>query len=104
MYFVAGVDYVPVSINLNFSEAMWYHNIELITIEDTMFEGNEAICLRIISLIEPCPNSVVIGEDTRVLVLDDDSKIAIHISLILYGYRYVCLIWYSSSIHITLQY
>ena len=76
MYFVAGVDYVPVSINLNFSEAIWYHDIELITIVDTMLEGIEEICLRIISLIESCPNSVVIDEDALVLVLEPHSKIA----------------------------
>lgn len=81
MYFVAWLDYLPVSINLNFYETVGSYLIELITIEDAMFEGNETICLRIISLMEPCPNSIVIGEDTRVLVLDDDSKIATYIFL-----------------------
>ena len=60
---------------------MQAHDIEIVTIEDDVFEsqGNaEHICLRMTNLTEPCPNSVIIGDDTVVLITEDDCKIAMY--------------------------
>ena len=48
------------------------------TREDTTFEGDERICLRITNLIEPCPGSVIIGDDTTVTITDDDCMLAVY--------------------------
>ena len=85
MCFIAGVDYEPVNARLTFSESMRAHNIEIVTIEDDVFEseGNaEHICLRMVNLTEPCPNSVTIGPDEEVLIAEDDRKISYFIILL----------------------
>ena len=86
MYFIAGVDYEPVNTRITFSESVRAHNIEIVTIDDDVFEseGNaERICLRIINLTEPCPNSVNIGPDGEVLITEDDRKISMYFIILL---------------------
>ena len=48
------------------------------TREDSMFEGDERICLRITNLTEPCPGSVIIGNDTIVTITEDDRMFAVY--------------------------
>ena len=79
MYLIAGVDYEPVNVNLTFTSRLSTRTqfVDITTIDDDMFEGRtERICLRIIKLTEPCPNSVIIGNDTVVLIAEDDRKLA----------------------------
>ena len=86
VYFIAGVDYEPVNTRITFSESMRAHNIEIVTIDDDMFEseGNaERICLRMVNLTEPCPNSVTIGPDEVVLIAEDDCKIPMDFIVVL---------------------
>ena len=86
VYFIAGVDYEPVNTRITFSESVRAHNIEIVTIDDDVFEsdGNaEPICLRMINLTEPCPNSVTIGPDEEVLIAEDDRKIAMYFNMLL---------------------
>ena len=68
--------------SITFSESMQAHTIEIVTIEDDVFEsqGNaERICLRMSNLIEPCSNSVIIGSDEEVLIAEDDRKIVTYV-------------------------
>ena len=61
---------------------MQVHTIEIVTIEDDVFEseGNaERFCLRMTNLIEPCSNSVNIGGDEEVLIAEDDRKIVTYV-------------------------
>ena len=86
MCFIAGVDYAPVNTRITFSESMRTHNIEIVTINDSVFESNgvaERICLRMINLTEPCPNSVTIGPDEEVLIAEDDGKISMYFIILL---------------------
>ena len=86
MYFIAGEDYEPVNTRITFSESMRAHNIEIVTIDDDMFEseGNaERICLRMVNLTEPCPNSVTISPDEVVLIAEDDRKIPMDFIVVL---------------------
>ena len=52
------------------------------TIDDDIFEDDERICLRLIDLIEPCPGSVILGNDTEVVIAEDESKFAIYVSIL----------------------
>ena len=47
------------------------------TREDTLFEGDERICLRLTNLTEPCLGSVIIGDDTIVTITEDDRMFAV---------------------------
>ena len=82
--YIAGVDYEPVNTRLTFSESVRGQNIEIVTIDDDMFEseGNaQRICLRFTNLTEPCLKSVTIGDDEEVLIAEDDRKIATYFSI-----------------------
>ena len=86
MCFIAEVDYAPVNTRITFSESMQAHNIEIVTIDDDVFESKgvaERICLRMINLTEPCPNSVTIGPDEEVLIAEDDCKISMYFIILL---------------------
>ena len=39
-----------------------------------IFEDDECICLRLTNLIEPCSGSVILGNDTQVVIAKDESK------------------------------
>ena len=65
---------------------MQAHNIEIVTIEDDVLEseGNaEGICLRMTNLTELCPNTVNVGSDEEVLILEDDRKIAMYFGILI---------------------
>ena len=101
VYFIAGVDYEPVNTRLTFSGSMRAHSIEIVTIDDDMYESEgtaERICLRMTNLTEPCPNSVTIGPDEVGLIAEDDRKIAMHFSILLS----LDLSLHSSSVYIIL--
>ena len=86
MCFIAGVDYEPVNTRITFNASMRAHNIEIMTIDDDVFEseGNaERICLRMTNLTEPCPNSVNIGPDEEVLIAENDRKISMYYIILL---------------------
>ena len=42
MCFIAGVDYEPVNTRITFSESVRAHNIEIVTIDDDVFESEWA--------------------------------------------------------------
>ena len=65
---------------------MQAHNIEIVTIDDDVFEseGNaERICLRMANLTELCPNTVNVGSDEEVLILEDDRKITVYFGILI---------------------
>lgn len=80
VYSIAGVDYEPVNIRLNFNANIRAHSIDLMTVGNDIFESSDPkrICLMINDLTEPCPDSVVIASDSTALIIDDDRKIAMH--------------------------
>ena len=82
IYFIAGVDYVPVSERITFTPFLPSRAIPITTIEDEDYENNgepENICLRLTELIEPCPDSVILGNDTTVQIIEDDRKLTMYI-------------------------
>ena len=81
MYLTAGVDYEPVNVRLTFTPSIRSQTVDIVTIQDTIFEvvggEQEQICLRLTNLTEPCPGSVIIGPDTMVTITEDDRKFVI---------------------------
>ena len=59
------------------------------TIDDNVFEDDKRICLRLINLIEPCPGSVILGNDTEVVIAEDESKFAIYVFINIKLYFYL---------------
>ena len=77
---------------LTFSESVRGQNVEIVTIEDSVFESQgtaERICLRFTNLTEPCLNSVTIGDDEEVLIAEDDRKIAMCFNISLCIIRFI---------------
>ena len=78
MYSIAGVDYVPVNEKLAFTASTRSHDITVQTIDDEENENDgqpECICLRMTNLSEPCPNSVIIGDDGTIDIIENDRKL-----------------------------
>jgi len=77
VYSIAGVDYVPVNEKLTFTPSTQCHVIMVQTIDDDEYENDgqpERICLRMIKLSESCPNSVIIGDDGTIDIIENDRK------------------------------
>ena len=91
------------NVRITFTKSVQAHNISIVTIEDNEFEseGNaERICLRITNVTERCPNSVTVGRDEEVVIVEDDGKIAVYFNILLS----LDLSLYSSSIYNVLLY
>ena len=72
--FIAGVDYESVNVRLTYTSTLQSQIVNVMTIDDDIFEDDERICLRLTNLIEPCPGSVILGDDTEVVIAEDESK------------------------------
>ena len=71
---------------ITFTDTVQAHNIEIITIDNDVFEaeGNtKRICLRMTNLTELCPNTVNVGSDKEVLIIEDDRKIAMYFGILI---------------------
>ena len=75
---IAGEDHEPVNERLTFTPATRSQTINIMTREDTIFEGDEHICLRITNLTGPCPGSVIIGDETIVTITENDGMFAVY--------------------------
>ena len=67
------------NVKLTFTPTLQSQNLSVMTIDDDIFEDDEHICLRLTNLIEPCPSSVILGDDTEVVIAEDESKFAIYV-------------------------
>ena len=76
---------MPVNnITLTFTETTTSHTIDIMTLQDDDYDADgefKVICLRIIDLVEPCPNYVSIGNAIRVPIQDDDSKLPTYVCM-----------------------
>ena len=72
MYLIAGVDYEPVNEIIEFNQNSFIHFINIITIDNDVFEADKRICLRITNVTEPCPGYVSIGDDLVITIEEDD--------------------------------
>ena len=62
------------------------------TIDDDIFEDDERICLRLTNLTEPCPGSVILGNDTEVVIAEDEGKFAIYVFINIFVFiQFQCL-------------
>ena len=69
------------NVRLTFTPTLRSQIVNVMTIDDDMFEDDERICLRLTDLTEPCPGSVILGNDTEVVIAEDESKFAIFINI-----------------------
>ena len=72
---------------MTFTPTLRSQIVNVITIDDDIFEDYERICLRLTNLTEPCPDSVTLGNDTEVIIY---CKFATYIYQY-YQLAYVCL-------------
>ena len=72
--FIAEEDYAPVNVRLTFTSTLQSQIVNIMTIDDNILEDDERICLRLTNLTEPCPDSVILGDDTEVVIAEDESK------------------------------
>ena len=72
------------NVRLTFTPTLRSQIVNVMTIDDDIFEDDERICLRLTNLTEPCPGSVILGNDTEVVIAEDESKFAIYV----YIYEY----------------
>jgi len=70
-----------VNEKLTFTASARFHDIIVQTIDDDIFEGRqpERICLRMTNLSEPCPNSIIIGDDGTFYITENDRKLFLFI-------------------------
>ena len=64
-------------VRLTFTPTLRSQIVNVMTIDNDILEVNQRICLRLTNLIEPCPGSVIVGNDTEVVIAEDESKLAI---------------------------
>ena len=67
------------NVRLTFTPTLRSHIVNVMTIDDDMFEDDERICLRLTNLTEPCPGSVILGNVTEVVIAEDEGKFAIYV-------------------------
>ena len=79
-------------VRLTFTPTSRSQIITVMTIDDNTFEDDERICLRLTNLTEPCPGSVILGNDTEVVIAEDESKFAIYIFINIKLYFYLCTV------------
>ena len=89
-------------VRLTFTQASRSQTVDVMTIDNDIFEANQRICLRLTNLIEPCPGSVILGDDTEIEIAEDESKLAIIYVFI--NIKLYFLFSYSSSVYITMLY
>ena len=85
-------------IRLTFTPSLQSQTVNIMTIGDDIFEDDERICLRLTNLTESCPGSVILGNDTEVVIAEDKSKLAMYVCI--YKYK----LSYRSSVYITMLY
>ena len=81
---IAGADYQPVNEILTFTSNRRSQFINIVTMQDDVFEGREPerICLNITNYNEPCPNYLMIGVgEVTVIIKEDDCKFATYVYL-----------------------
>ena len=86
MYFIAGVDYEPVNVTLTFTPSTRSQTVDIVTREDGSYEADgqpEGFCLRITNLTEPCPDSIIIGDNVTVLIAEDDRKFVMYVCFLI---------------------
>ena len=81
---------------MTFTPTLQSQIVNIMTIDNDIFEANQRICLR---LTEPYPNSVIVGNDTEVVIVEDEGKFAIYVFIIINF-----LFSYSCSVYITMLY
>ena len=62
------------NVRLTYTSTLQSQIVNVMTIDDDIFEDDERICLRLTNLIEPCPSSVILGDDIEVVIAEDESK------------------------------
>ena len=83
---------------MTFTQASQSQTVNVMTIDNNIFEVNQRICLRLTNLIEPCPGSVIVGDDIEIVVAEDESKFTIT-----YVYLSIFLSLYCTVTVFTLQ-
>ena len=73
---------------LTFTPTLRSQIVNVVTIDNHIYEDDERICLRLTYLTEPCPGSVILGSDTEVVIAEDEGKLAIYVCIYQY---YFCL-------------
>ena len=93
------------NVRLTFTPTSRSQIITVMTIDDNVFEDDERICLRLTNLTEPCPGSVILGNDTEVVIAEDESKFAIYVSILSCIFIFVqfqCLHYYAILIQLVI--
>ena len=73
------------------------------TKDDEIFEDDKRICLRLTNLTEPCPGSVILGNDTEVVIAEDESKFAIYVFINIFIFvQFQCLHYYAILIQLVI--
>ena len=87
------------NVRLTFTPTLRSQVFNIKTIQDEIFEDDERICLRLTNFIdhESCLGSIIIGNDTEIVIAEDESKFALYVLA-------VCLSSYSSCVYITILY
>ena len=67
------------NVRLTFTPTLRSQIVNVMTIDDYIFEADERICLRLTNLTEPCPGSVILGSDTEFVIAEDESKFATNV-------------------------
>ena len=78
------------NVRLTFTPTLQSQIVNVMTIDNDIFGYDERICLRLTNLTEPCPGSIILGNDTEVTMAEDEGKFAIYIYVCIYQY-YFCL-------------
>ena len=71
------------NVKLTFTPTLRSQIVNVMTIDDTVFGNDERICLRLVNLTEPCPGSVILGDDTEVVIAENEGKFAIYVCMCL---------------------
>ena len=67
------------NVRLTFTPTLRSQIVNVVTIDDNIFEDDEHICLRLTNLTEPCPSSVILANDTEVVIAEDEGKFATNV-------------------------